>query len=163
MIYCLLPNLAWALFVFEPRCDSSISSLSTSHFLQCCSFSFGSIASAEVRQRNRSFIMHQTSSTMNSKVQALSKKPFQWHFQTAVHGPKTQLLFQAAVWFVNVLKVQNLLRFVFFKQPSSRWKYISNQNNQTFSKSFLELLEVLWSFYRLLGFNERTPQIRPRE
>lgn len=113
IVYC---QTAWALFVFEPRCDSSISSLSTSHFLQCSSFSFWSIASAEVCRRNRSFIMHQTgkrskrkSSTMNSKVQPLSKKPFQWHF--AMPGPRTRPLFQAAVWFVNVLKVQNLPRF----------------------------------------------------
>lgn len=87
IVYC--QPLAWALFVFEPRCDSSISSLSTSHFLQCSSFSFWSIASAEVRRRKRSVIMHPTgkrskrkSSTMNSKVQPLSKKPFRWHFQT---------------------------------------------------------------------------------
>lgn len=93
MIYCLPPRLTWAPFVLEPPCDSSISSLSTSHFLQCSSFSVLSIASAEVHRRNRPFIIHQTSkklklggrwggsSTMSSKVQPLSKKPLQWRFQ----------------------------------------------------------------------------------
>lgn len=54
-------RLAWTLFVLEPPCDSSISSLFPSHFLQCSSFSVLSIASAEVPRRNRSFIKHQIS------------------------------------------------------------------------------------------------------
>lgn len=73
----------------------------------------------------------------NNELKSSAKKPFQWHFQTAMHGPRTQpfQLFQAAGWFGNVLKVQNLPWFVFFKTAQQQIilaivKFFSNQNNQ---------------------------------
>lgn len=72
MIYCVI--IAWELSVLEPPCDSSISSLSTSHFLQCSSFSVLSIASAEVHQRNRSFIIHPMSKKLKLGLQGKGER-----------------------------------------------------------------------------------------
>lgn len=157
MIYCLPARLTWVPLVLEPPCDSSISSLSTSHFLQCSSFSVLSIASAEVHWRNRSFIIHQTSKKLKfggggAQQWAQKFNPFPRNLCSDIFKEPRTDLGHVFIWgwrlVCKCIKFTTICRVVSLKRTAADF-------------SFLAWSGILWSFYRPLSGLIK-PQMTPR-
>lgn len=172
--------------MFKAHCDSSISSLSTSHFLQCSSFSFSSIASAEVQRRSRSFIIHQTGKEPKKGGRRRRKKlnnelkssaSFQETFAVTFSNgrartrdpaviPGGRLIYKC----IKIAKIPHHFYSWCFKQLSCRrkcWHAVNSQRASFFKTGIIKdqarLSRITRNSLRLLqalvGLNERPPQI----